>query len=190
MPDLNKQTPPEDPLRPHSYDGIQEYDKPMPNWWLFTLYGTIVFSLFYWLYYHLSGVSGDEYKDLARELAAIETAKQASPAGNLEGEAFISMSRDPAVVAEGEATFGLYCVACHMAGLRGPDESPIAIGPNLVDDIWIHGGTPADIQRTITDGVPEKGMVSWGPVIGDQKIVELVAFILSKQEASAGASAP
>lgn len=190
MSDHTKQSPPEDPLRPHAYDGIQEYDKRLPNWWLVTLYATIAFSLFYWLYYHLSGVSADEYQVLARELAAIEAAKQASPAGNVDGDAFLAMSNDPKVVAAGEATFALYCVACHMPGLRGPDENPVAIGPNLIDAVTIHGGTPVDIQRTITVGVPEKGMVAWGPVIGDQKIVELVAFILSKQESSAGVAAP
>jgi cytochrome c oxidase cbb3-type subunit 3 len=190
MSDLNKPNPPEDPLRPHSFDGIQEYDKRLPNWWLFTLYGTIVFSLFYWLYFHMSGVGGDDYKDLARELASIEAAKKASMAGGLGSDDLAKMSQDPAIVAAGEATFAGYCVACHMPGLRGPDESPVAIGPNLIDDVWIHGGTAADIHRTITNGVVEKGMLAWGPVLGDQKINELVAFILSKQESSAGAATP
>jgi cytochrome c oxidase cbb3-type subunit 3 len=190
MSDLNKQNPPEDPLRPHSFDGIQEYDKRLPNWWLFTLYGTIVFSLFYWLYFHFSGVGGNDYKNLARDLAEIEAAKKSSTSGAVGGEDLLKMSQDPAVVAAGAATFTGYCVACHMPGLRGPDENPTAIGPNLIDDVWIHGGTPDDIRRTITQGVVEKGMLAWGPVLGEQKINELVAFILSKQESPAGAAAP
>lgn len=186
MPDLNKQTPPEDPLRPHSYDGIREYDKRLPNWWLFTLYGTIVFSLFYWMYFHFSGVGSDDRENLARELAAIDAAKQASQLGNLTDDQLAAMSRDPAVVAAGQATFSTYCVSCHLPSLRGKSENPVAVGPNLIDDEWLHGGMPSDIRNTITNGVVEKGMLAWGPILGERKIVELVAFVLSKNESPPG----
>src|SRR5829696_248017 len=52
MSTVNPKQNQEDPVRPHSFDGIQEYDKRMPNWWLWTLYSAIAFALAYWAFYH------------------------------------------------------------------------------------------------------------------------------------------
>ena len=49
---MSPNNPQEDPLRPHSFDGIHEYDKRLPNWWLWTLYGAIIYSAIYWGLYH------------------------------------------------------------------------------------------------------------------------------------------
>ena len=54
------------------------------------------------------------------------------------------------------------------------------IGPNLTDEYWLHGCDPESIVKTITDGVPAKGMAAWGPMLGNKKIVEVTAYILSK----------
>ena len=70
------------------------------------------------------------------------------------------------------------CVACHGDRMQG------LVGPSLSDDVWIHGGSLADITRTITTGVPEKGMVSWGPILGPEKI-EAVAQFVHERGASA-----
>ena len=74
-------------------------------------------------------------------------------------------------VADGAATFAMNCAACHGADLTG------SIGPNLRDDVWIHGGELGQIKSTITTGVPSRGCPSWKHVLGDVKIDQLTAFI-------------
>ncbi|RME68433.1 MAG: cytochrome C oxidase subunit III [Verrucomicrobia bacterium] len=174
------------PVRPHTYDGIQEYDNRLPNWWLFTLYITIAFSIVYWFYYHISGVGATDEEKLAVALQQVEEARKASAVGDLDDAKLWAMSRDDAVVAAGREVFETNCVACHLASLRGKEESPAAIGPSLVDSEWIHGGNPMDIRNTVSNGVLEKGMPAWGTVLGDQKVAEVVAYILSHHDAPAG----
>jgi cytochrome c oxidase cbb3-type subunit 3 len=180
----------EDPLRPHSYDGIQEYDKRLPNWWLFTLYGAIAFSVVYWLYYHLSDVGRDEHVVFAQEMEQVQAARLENAMGALDDPQLWEMSRNRQFVEAGRAVFATNCVQCHLASLRGKDELPTAIGPSLVDNVWIHGNTPGDLRRTVLQGVTDKGMPQWGPLLGDRKVVEVVAYVLSYHEAAAGAPAP
>ncbi len=81
--------PQEDPLRPHTYDGIQEYDKRLPNWWLWTLYGSIVFALLYWAYYHAYSIGTDPADALAVKMAenASRAARASAGSGELNDEA-------------------------------------------------------------------------------------------------------
>lgn len=170
--------PPEDPVRPHVYDGIQEYDKRLPNWWLYTLYVTIVFWVGYWGYYEWFRAGPDSKQRVGLALAQIETEKLASNT-TLDDATLWQMSRNGAFVAAGKATFNSNCVACHLPSMRGKGENPTAIGPDLTDTTWIHGGKPVDIYTTINNGVLVKGMPTWGPVLGPKKITEVVAYILS-----------
>ncbi|HVS51550.1 MAG TPA: cbb3-type cytochrome c oxidase N-terminal domain-containing protein [Opitutaceae bacterium] len=174
------QIPPEDSVRPHVYDGIQEYNKRLPNWWLFTLYITIVFWVGYWAYYQWFRVGPDGPQRVTRELAKIETAKLAAMASvKLDDATLWQMSRNPAFVDAGKATFQSTCASCHLASLRGKSESPAAVGPDLTDTNWIHGGRPMEVLNTVTNGVLVKGMPTWGPVLGQKKITEVVAYVLS-----------
>ncbi|MDR3401094.1 MAG: cbb3-type cytochrome c oxidase N-terminal domain-containing protein [Chthoniobacter sp.] len=163
------------PLRPHSYDGIQEYDHRLPNWWLFTLYGAIVFALGYWIFYH-------KFHAALEPGAAVEMEMRDNQSVALRNSSVITddllwkMSRDPKVVDAGKATFMANCSSCHLPTLTG------LIGPNLVDEYWIHGGTPMEAIKTINTGVLEKGMPTWGPVLGRQKIIEVAAFIFSHHQ--------
>ena len=170
---------PDDALRPHSYDGIQEYDKRLPNWWLMTLYASVVFWVGYWAYYEWLriGLSGPQRVELA--LAQIEAAKLAS-APAVDDASLWKMSRNPVFVEAGKAAFTANCIACHFASMRGKSENPGAIGPDLTDTKWIHGGKPMDLYNTVTNGVLVKGMPTWGPVLGAKKVAESVAYILSK----------
>ena len=84
------------------------------------------------------------------------------------------MSRNAAVVQAGRTAFNASsCRTCHAVKLTGGP------GPNLVDQRWLHGGTPREVFRTITTGVQSKGMPVWGPVLGRRMISEIVAFIFS-----------
>lgn len=176
-----KSSPDEDPIRPHSYDGIQEYDKRLPNWWLFTLYITIAFSLVYWFYYEISGVGRDSHAVFRSEMEEVQAARLAN-AVDVDDPTLWEMSRNSRVVSSGQAIFNQNCVQCHLASLRGKGETPTAVGPNLVDDEWIHGSRPNELRQTVTEGVLDKGMPRWGPVLGDKKIVEVVAYVLNHHE--------
>lgn len=171
----DKSPPPDDALRPHSFDGIHEYDKRLPNWWLATFYGAIIFWVGYWFYYHRAHIGETQVARLEHQLAAIEAAKLANTP-TLDDASLWKMSRNPVFVEAGRATFETTCVSCHNAKLTG------GIGPNLVDHLWIHGGTPTEIYHTVTNGVLVKGMPSWGPVLGAKKVSEAVAYILSHHQ--------
>lgn len=162
-----------DELRHHTYDGIQEYDKRLPNWWLFTLYGAIVFAAAYWAYYHWSAHMVPGYVRVERQIEEYQKAALAGGAAPTDIQLW-NLSRDPAVVQAGQRIYTANCVACHGANLEG------GIGQNLVDATWIHGGKPTDIYNTITKGVLEKGMPVWGPVLGAARIADVVAFVISK----------
>jgi cytochrome c oxidase cbb3-type subunit 3 len=60
------------------------------------------------------------------------------------------------------------------------------IGPNLLDTIWIHGGKPEEIVHTITVGVPDKGMLTWGPILGSAKVAQVAAYVVSKNREATG----
>jgi cytochrome c oxidase cbb3-type subunit 3 len=169
--------PPEDPIRAHVYDGIQEYDKRLPNWWLFTLYVSILFWVGYWGYYEWfhAGPTGPQVVE--RAMAKIEANRLAASA--IDDASLWKMSRNAAFVDAGKAIFAANCAACHLASMRGKGESPAAIGPDLTDTTWIHGGAPTQIHATITNGVLVKGMPTWGPILGPKKITEVAAYILS-----------
>ncbi len=174
-------TPHEDPIRPHSFDGIQEYDKRLPNWWLMTLYASIVFWVGYWAYYEWFRVGLTGAQHVEQEISKVEAAKLAA-APAIDNVSLWKMSRNADFVAAGKATFDANCVACHLASMRGKGESPAAIGPDLTDTKWVHGGKPVEIYELINKGVLVKGMPTWGPVLGAKKISETVAYILSKHK--------
>ena len=164
----------EDPLRPHTYDGIQEYDKRLPNWWLTTLWGAVVFALIYWIYYHELDLAKSPEEAVMEEIAAAKS-EAAKKSGIINDEALWKLSQDPATVAAGKAIFmdPTKCVVCHLPTLLG------MIGPNLVDKEWIHGGTPMEVMNVVTEGVPAKGMVPWKTQLTQEQIKQVTAFIMS-----------
>ncbi|HSI14369.1 MAG TPA: cbb3-type cytochrome c oxidase N-terminal domain-containing protein [Chthoniobacter sp.] len=163
-------------LRAHTYDGIQEYDKRLPRWWLLTLYGAMAFALFYWAYYEAYGLGSSPAQVLESTMAE-NTARAARGSGVIDDAAIWKLSHDAQTLAAGKATFETTCAACHKPDLSG------LIGPNLVDHEWIHGGKPMDVLKTITEGSLLKGMPAWGPLLGKQKITEVAAFIFSHHQA-------
>jgi len=162
----------EDPLRPHSFDGIQEYDKRLPNWWLLTFYITIVFWVAYWLYMQQSGLAVGDGKQIDAHMAHVEAVKLAANA-SLDDPSLWRMSRNAVFVESGKAVFNGTCASCHNVNLTG------GIGANLVDAVWIHGSKPTDLLKVVNEGVLIKGMPAWGPILGTKKVSEAIAYILS-----------
>ena len=170
----------------HCYDGIEELDNRLPNWWLATLYGTIVFAIGYFGYY-VMGSGPSLTQTYEREHAAAEYAaylRGDTNAGPTEAE-LLAVLKEPVRVREGQGVFSARCVACHG------DHGQGGIGPNLTDDYWLHGGKLAEIAKTVSKGVPEKGMPPWGPVLQDRELRSVVAYIRSLRGSNpAGAKAP
>ncbi len=174
--------PPEDSFRPHVYDGIQEYNKRLPNWWLLTFYGTIIFSVGYWFYYAQSGIPPEDGVRVEQAMARIEAAKLAGQL-TIDDATLWQMSRNPVFVDAGRATYQSTCLTCHT-GPTGP-----GIGPDLFDGVWVHGSAPMVIQGVVDKGVLEKGMPGWGPILGSRKVAEVVAYVLSRYEPPAAPEA-
>ena len=169
-------------LRPHTYDGIQEYDQLLPNWWLFTLYITIVFFVIYWVGYYQMGIGKTDGQAVDEVVTAIEKAREKELLG-IDDAKLWAMSKNPEIVAAGKATFmtpGL-CVTCHGPDLSGTLAGAKLPGLALNDTEWKHGGKPTEIFKLVRKGAPDitKGMPAWEPTLGVKKVSEAVAFILS-----------
>lgn len=156
-------------LRGHSFDGIQEYDNDLPRWWVRLFYATIIFSIPYMIWYHTPLFQS---KSLVDEYLAETTSPEVLAAKQKTSSIDYS---SPQLIAKGKEVFDANCVACH--GNQGQG----VIGPNLVDDHWIHGSKLADVANLIDVGVPAKGMPAWGNLLGAEKVSQLVAFIKSIQ---------
>ena len=168
-----KQTYRADQVLDHSYDGIQEYDNRLPNWWLWTLWGTIVFAVGYWLVFHTYGLRDLPIAKYDKLMEESNAAMADSSARGLTAEDLVAMSQDPAKMAEGKAIWGQYCIVCHKANGEG------LVGPNLTDEYWIHGGGPLDIHNTVVQGVTAKGMAAWGRQLGPDRVDAVVAWVLT-----------
>jgi len=160
-------------LLDHEYDGIREYDNPLPGWWVLIFWGTFFFSIGYVFHYHLSGngVSVADAYEADMAVVRAERAKRALGERTSE-EALGKLTADKAMMADAHKLFLQRCQPCHGDRAQG------AIGPNLTDAYWIHGkGTLMDIHHTVSEGVPEKGMPSWGMQLSSIEVKELAAFV-------------
>ena len=170
----NENTPDQDHLLEHSYDGIQEFDNPMPRWWVYLFWVTIIFSILYLLNVPGFGIGKGRIADYDKAMAAAAAAdakrKAAQPAG-ASAEQLAAMTKDASVLALGKQVFGQNCAACHRADAGGQ------IGPNLTDDYWLHGGALDQIHKTVTDGVLEKGMPPWSKVLKPNQLDAVVAYV-------------
>ncbi len=162
-------------LSDHSYDGIQEYDNPQPGWWNWIFIATIVFSVGYWIFYHMGGGGKSELDVYAASVKADEEKKaelaKAAPKTEISEEAIFAMTGDAALMTATKEIYMAKCLACHA-----PDGGGL-IGPNFTDDYWIHGAKLTDMVKTITEGVPAKGMIPWKGQLSDKEIMQLAAYI-------------
>jgi len=164
-----------DRLLAHDYDGIEEYDNPLPGWWVWVFWATIVFSVGYWLYYQVGpGPSViAQYEAEERAAAARQARLAPTPAAAVGDDAIAALAKDARAMSGAREIFLSRCLACH-----GPDGQGL-IGPNLTDDYWIHGRRPSEIRHTITEGVPEKGMVPWKDQLKPAEITAVTAYVLT-----------
>lgn len=168
----------EDRLLDHNYDDIQEYDNPLPTWWNVIFLATIIWSVAYFANV-IPGVGTGKGRqaNYEQEVAAATekfgAAQEAATAIDVAPmEAAIA---DPAQIADGKGIFVEKCAVCHEKDGGGN------IGPNLTDEYWIHGPTNTNILTTITNGVPEKGMLTWRGVLKPEQIAHVAAYVTTLQ---------
>jgi len=179
-------------LREHEYDGIQEFDQKLPNWWLFTFYFAIVWFVAYWvLYYHTGTYQTDQQKIVSR-FEAIQEKKDAALAetlSSLSDRVLIEeWASDPAIVANGEATYAMVCVACHGAELDAKIGGVPLPGRPLDDGEWHYGKAPMAIFKMINDGTPAGAagyngvpmVAKGGGNLSSKQVAELTAFLISR----------
>ncbi|HSU57244.1 MAG TPA: cbb3-type cytochrome c oxidase N-terminal domain-containing protein [Candidatus Dormibacteraeota bacterium] len=162
----------EDPLLlEHEADGIRELDNKLPRWWVWLFYGTTIFAVVYLLYYHVfhaGNLMAAEYK---KEFAAGEALKARAMAKFDAEIATLEPSQDAVVLSRGQDTFRRLCAPCHRVDGGG------VVGPNLTDDYWIHGPKFSDNLKTIWNGVPEKGMITWKNSLKPKDVYEVASYI-------------
>jgi cytochrome c oxidase cbb3-type subunit 3 len=157
------------------HDGIRELDNVLPRWWLQILWGTVLFAVGYWLWYQVLGSGELPVATYRREkLAAAQAeAERLKGEGELTGDRLLALSKNVAIVGAGKATFTATCAPCHRADGGGQ------VGPNLTDEFWLHGGKPLQIAATIRRGYVDKGMPAWGAQLGEERVREVAAYVLT-----------
>ncbi|UWQ78574.1 cytochrome-c oxidase, cbb3-type subunit III [Leisingera sp. S132] len=167
----------------HEWDGIEEFDNPMPRWWLWTFYATIIWGVLYTIAYPAwplingatAGVLGWSTRaDVAAEITAVEEAN-APVNAKLEAAELTAIAEDPELgsyaVSAGSAVFKTWCAQCHGSGAAGAKGYP-----NLLDDDWLWGGSVEDIHATITHGIrnedSDEARYSEMPAFGRDELLE------------------
>ena len=165
----------QDILLDHDYDGIQELDNNLPPRWKWGFYITIIAAVIYMLAYHDTGTGKLQAEEYADELAVAAKQKEERMKNSAENitEENVTALVDAAEIAKGKDIYDKNCSACHMADGGG------MVGPNLTDNYWLHGGGVKNIFKTITYGVPAKGMISWQAQLSPKQIQEVTSFILT-----------
>ncbi|MGS4946874.1 cytochrome-c oxidase, cbb3-type subunit III [Meridianimarinicoccus sp. RP-17] len=177
----------------HSWDGIEEYDNPMPRWWLYTFYATIVWGIGYTIAFPawpmISGATsgllgfstrGDLVADLERAQAANAEINE-----RLVSVALTEIPDDPDLnqyaVNKGAAVYRTFCSQCHGSGAAGVQAAGY---PNLLDDDWLWGGTVEEIHYTISHGIRNEDdidaryseMPVYGEILSDEEIEQVAHY--------------
>lgn len=162
----------EDILLEHSYDGIRELDNHLPPWWTWLFYGTIVWAVGYLIVYHVMNLFPLSEAEYLAEVERVQAMRATREVVEID-EASLVFTADEEIISSGQAIFTSNCASCHRNDGGG------GIGPNLTDDYWIHGGSLQDIFAVIKNGVPEKGMISWAPILKPEEIRDASFFVMT-----------
>ena len=180
----------------HEWDGIEELNTPLPRWWLWTFYITIVWAILYTIAYPAwpgikaatPGLLG--WSTRADVAAEIEQAEQANAAINerLASVELGAITDDPELTDyatdAGAAVFKTWCAQCHGAGAAGVQAGGY---PNLLDDAWLWGGTIEDIHTTVKHGIRNEEdpdarwsqMPAFGDILPPEEVEQVVNYVMS-----------
>ncbi len=178
----------------HEWDGIKEYNKPLPRWWLWTFYATIVWAVLYTIAYPAwpgikaatPGLLGYSTRaEVADEITRFEDANSDINM-QLASVELTEISQDPDLNQyaqnAGAAVFRTWCAQCHGSGAAGAKGYP-----NLLDDDWLWGGDIEAIHHTIAHGIRNEEdmdarwsqMPAYGEMFEEQEIAQVVNYVMS-----------
>jgi len=163
-------------LMAHAYDGIREYDNPLPGWWKAIFIGSIVFAGFYGLYFHLTDwgrTPAEQYQAALADYEGKKEMRDRAEAANVSEKSLAAATQDGKVVEQGAQLFKTKCAPGHADDGRG------LIGPNLTDFQQLHGATRMDLYGTINKGVPGTAMLAWGEQMPQTEILAVAAFVVT-----------
>ncbi len=187
----------------HVWDGdLQEYNNPLPQWWLWTFYATCVFAIIYWVVYpawpvgdtwtkgiktvsYTSQENGSQQvmwntrSQLLWDLNDSDAARnQRAMFAKVANTDFKDIVNDPSMVAfvraAGQSLFGDNCAACHGRGGQGV----VGLYPNLADDDWLWGGTMEHIQSTLYQGRVGY-MPAFNEILSEQQLDDVSRYVLT-----------
>jgi cytochrome c oxidase cbb3-type subunit 3 len=158
----------------HTYDGIKEFDYPLPFWWSMTLVLTILFAIPYGIYYiFLDGPTARE--SAQKEMVEINKLRSAYAVkmANFDQELYAGiLAKDG--MDKGKEVFMENCSPCHLESGAGD------IGPNLTDNYWLNAkGTKETVYEVILNGREEKGMPIWREELTKEDIYAVTAYVMS-----------
>ena len=161
----------------YEYDGITELDNPCPKWLMYIFYFTAFLAVFF-LGYHFGSSSKNKivesYVKKLQDARARQITAVVEQVPEVSESELVALLQEPAELTSGEEIFLDKCVLCHGEFGEG------LIGPNLIDNYWIHGtGKISEIAITIRSGIPDKGMAAWQDRIPEENILQIAAYIKS-----------
>lgn len=165
-----------DRMLDHEYDGIREYDNPLPGWWSAIFIGSFVFAVCYGFYFHVAnwGASpAERYTAALDDYKGKKDLRDRAEAMNVSEQTLARNTEDPKQVARGAEIYKGRCASCHADDGRG------LIGPNLTDFSQLHGTTRMDLYTTISKGVPGTAMLAWGEQMPQTDILSVATFVVT-----------
>jgi cytochrome c oxidase cbb3-type subunit 3 len=165
----------------HEYDGIEEYDNPLPRWWFYMFLLTFVFGAAYLIIYPgLGAYKGIAWKDTGAWTSVGELRGHQAEAEKTYAETYgvysrmpiEELARNPDALKMGFRLFSNNCAVCH-----GSDGGGNPGFPNLTDNDWLYGGTPEKIHETLVLG-RRGAMPAWGQILGERGIADVAEYVL------------
>ena len=162
------------PKTDHAYDGIEEFDNPLPGWWKWLFIGTIVFSPVYWMFYH-GGAEGRSVQDRYDVALAENTRLQFAEMGDLvaDRETILRCTTKDSLLKVGKVVFKTNCISCH--GRDGEGK----VGVNLTDNHYKNVQNIEDIATVIAKGAAGNAMPAWANRLHPNEVVLVSAYVAS-----------